>query len=178
MARLSEKYRSEIARWNWDGIKSSAKENAEPSGDGGSVGREFLGTVFSIFPSGKFYTAFALGNLDYCHSCKGEGETRKKYPCEPCAGSGMRMDSQNWLHAHKVGNALSHQEVFPCWVCHGTGHINKPCRQCGGLGSQEAYRDSVFLEALEDKARKEGGWIESGEGASCDLFFCLPVGRE
>lgn len=43
----------------------------------------FLGTVFHIMPSGKYYTPFACSNVDVCGRCKGEG-------CNYCGHLGSR----------------------------------------------------------------------------------------
>lgn len=90
--------------------------------DGNKVKSEFLGTVFYIMPSGKYYQPFACSNVDVCGRCKGDG-----------------------------------------------------CDYCGGLGSREAYEDSLMDEYLQEYANKAGAWVESGEGDPCDLFLVMAV---
>ena len=33
-------------------------------------------------------------------------------------------------------------------------------------------RDAAFMEAFEEAIDAAGGWLESGEGDPCDMFFC------
>ena len=49
----------------------------------------FLGTVFSLYPSGKYYTAWANSNVSPCPKCKGRGTFRSK-ECKHCGGMGSR----------------------------------------------------------------------------------------
>ena len=93
----------------WENIVRTAK--AEPQEDfdnpGTMKGYCFLGTVFSIMPSGKFYTPWTTN------------QTR-----------------------------------------------------------QDEIKDEAYMEALERAAEKYGGWIESGEGDPCDLFFVMSIETE
>ena len=52
---LTNKYRKEIEDWNWKEIKKSALENVIADYDGNVLGSCFIGTVFGVMPSGKFY---------------------------------------------------------------------------------------------------------------------------
>ncbi len=52
---LTKNYISEIESWNWDKILKEAKSNAVLSDDDQIEGLCWLGTVFGIYPSGKFY---------------------------------------------------------------------------------------------------------------------------
>lgn len=50
--------------WDWNAIKLAAMHNPQdPDSDGQVFGTYFLGTVFSVMPSGKFYTAWACSNV-------------------------------------------------------------------------------------------------------------------
>lgn len=40
---------------------------------------------------------------------------------------------------------------------------------------EEAERDEIFLDALESIALRHNGWIESGEGDPCDIFFVISL---
>ena len=44
--------------------------------EGNLVGRSFLGTVFALCPSGKYYMPFACSNVDECPECGGDGHAR------------------------------------------------------------------------------------------------------
>jgi len=53
-----EQYEAEIREWDWDGIKADALDEMSWHRDAGNEateGRSFLGTVFALAPSGKFY---------------------------------------------------------------------------------------------------------------------------
>jgi hypothetical protein len=111
-------------------VKAAIKDNWEQTEDveGNKVESIFLGTVFALTPSGKYYTPWANGNVDACPRCKGEGIYKGDY-----------------------------------------------CHHCNGMGSREAYEDELFQDALERAANKHDAWIESGEGAPCDLFIVRAV---
>lgn len=95
--------------FNWKDIVADCADNVESNDYGdSSVGRCFLGSVFALYPSGKYYTPFASGNVS----------------------------------------------------------------------ESETYQDELFADALETIAESFGGWIESGEGDPCDIFFCLHVDSE
>ena len=68
---LTEKYKQEIRMWKWDTIKESALENVSDY-DGQKEGTDFIGTVFGLYPSGKYYTPYANSNVDDCPRCKGK----------------------------------------------------------------------------------------------------------
>jgi len=93
--------------------------------EGDKIMSLYLGTVFNLFPSGKYYTPWACSNVELCPRCKGEG-----------------------------------------------------CNFCGNLGSREAFEDEIFREELEKQAEKYGGWITSGEGDPCDIFFEMYIEEE
>lgn len=64
--RLFERYYAEISAWDWDAIKQEAADNSNTDYDGSTFGYSYLGSVFSIMPSGKYYTFWAHGNVtDY-----------------------------------------------------------------------------------------------------------------
>lgn len=49
-------------------------EDWEDSDEGDvQVRRLYLGSVFNLTPSGKYYMPFACSNLDACHTCNGTG---------------------------------------------------------------------------------------------------------
>jgi len=62
---MENKFYQEIKSWDWDGIKADAENNPQPDGeDGNTVKCTFLGTVFALVPSGKYYTCFANSNVE------------------------------------------------------------------------------------------------------------------
>ncbi len=50
---MSRDYAKEIKAWNWEEIVAKAQE----------YGRCFLGTVMALYPSGKYYVAWACNNV-------------------------------------------------------------------------------------------------------------------
>ena len=56
---LTKEYREEIEGWDWEQVIAECKADeyaTEPEYEGDSkIGRTFLGTVFAIMPSGKYY---------------------------------------------------------------------------------------------------------------------------
>ena len=68
--RLEDKYRKEIKGWNWEGIKNDILKNSNDPDivevdeyDGTKRASTFLGTVFNIMPSGKYYMPWACSNV-------------------------------------------------------------------------------------------------------------------
>lgn len=160
-------YAQILREWDWESVVRDAHRHE---------GMFFLGTVFSVMPSGKYYMPFSCSNVELCPRCGGTGQTRKQYPCEYCAAKGSRViteDMLNWPVVREHGRTVG--DLLPCGVCRESGYVPHSCRLCGGLGSEEAYRDERYRDALEKVAEKYGGWIENGEGDPCDLFFCLPT---
>lgn len=60
---LYDQYYDDIKSWDWDGIKQDAIANEQTDDEGNLIGCEFLGTVFALCPSGKYYTPFANSNV-------------------------------------------------------------------------------------------------------------------
>lgn len=46
---------------------------------------------------------------------------------------------------------------------------------CSNVSENEAKLDELWFEALDNIAKMFDGWIESGEGDPCDLFFCINI---
>ncbi len=95
-------YSQVLQSFDWAAVKAEAEADGMYDAEADSIiGRCYLGTVFSVMPSGKYYTPFA----------------------------------------------------------------------CSNVTGAEADRDERYGIALEKAADKYGGWIESGEGDPCDMFF-------
>ena len=60
---LLKKYTAIIARWNWRRAMHCALSNIEQDDDGEPVARVFIGSVFSLYPSGKYYMPWACSNV-------------------------------------------------------------------------------------------------------------------
>lgn len=53
--KLKQRYLNEIKAWNWDKLKEEASKYKHKDFDGDTRAECFLGTVFSLMPSGKYY---------------------------------------------------------------------------------------------------------------------------
>lgn len=181
---LRARFRQEIEGWQWDAIKRTAEENAEPDNkgdEGGRIGRDFLGTVFSLFPSGKYYQPWAAGNVDSCGRCGGPGTVRND-AADPAQGQmlyGIRATLTRFLLDFHGARC---EGRWPTYLSSAVSAIDAareavrdslPCPHCEGEGSREVLEDSIFQEELESVADAHGMSIESGEGDPCDIFAIL-----
>lgn len=109
-------------------VKSALQENpyTYKNENGDSVKSVFLGTVFGIMPSGKYYMPFACSNVDSCPRCKGEGQTKSLKHCTYCDGMGNREAYEDSLmadyleyYANKQNGWIESGDGDPCdlFVC-------------------------------------------------------------
>ena len=89
--------------------------------DGNLIASLFVGTVFSLTPSGKYYMPFACSNVELCPRCKGTGQTKNGKHCAWCDGLGSREAylDQVWCETvesegDKRGICLESGEGDPC----------------------------------------------------------------
>lgn len=54
--KLKKQYSEEIESWNWESLISELNESEPFESDSGMHQEIYIGSVFSIFPSGKYYT--------------------------------------------------------------------------------------------------------------------------
>src|SRR3989304_7100945 len=65
MGYFFNKYVKEIENeYYWDKLKNEALSNCHVDEDNHIVASCLLGSVFSLYPSGKYWTCFACGNVD------------------------------------------------------------------------------------------------------------------
>ena len=138
----------------------------------------FIGTVFNLYPSGKYYMPWACSNLDKCKQCEGNGmvevkkhrRLRKKW---------LMARSQITRRANKfkiLGNVSQLQKHS--WYRYYlnlaklvTRHnLDGICSNCNGIGSREAYLDEKFSDLLEDEASAHNLFVTAGEDDPCDIF--------
>lgn len=180
-AREAE-YRAEIEGWDWDALRSEAESNAEPdeySGDDTLSGRVFLGSVFSLYPSGKYYMPFACSNLAPCETCNGRGSIFPRMPRR--IERKIRAEHARLMARFDALRAAG-REFPPRLLARSRRQYRLykracgvSCAACDGLGSREAALDARYGEILESVAEEHGFSVESGEGDPCDIFLTCAV---
>lgn len=139
----------------------------------------FLGTVFSMYPSGKYYTPFACGNLDPCEHCGGKGsldnENHQAARYEELVDNAncLRKELMDKYGAWCNGNWPEAAEKQLCELDDAAEMVASTieCPVCHGVGSEEAYQDMKYTEQLEAEAAALGAYIMCGEGDPCDIFL-------
>lgn len=189
MATRYERYVTDIRRqWDWVKLEREAEKAAREydaatlNEDGDEyVGREWLGTIFAITPSGKMYAPFATGNLAVCKRCNGRGHVVNR-----------KQNRRRWLAARRERTALTQT-----WA--GAGHLyaqwpaevqaraqlldkrmrdtdrTLPCTWCRGTGAPEAARDEDWHAALGHVAKQHGLYVEHIDDG---IFVCTTVPKE
>jgi len=105
--------------FKWEAIAADAVK-AEPveTEPGTFQVSVYLGTVFSVFPSGKFYTPFANSNVEVCEEC-----ARTDVPCDtlaPCnLESGKHCEACQDASFSKMLDAEAERAGF--WIENGEG---------------------------------------------------------
>lgn len=191
MQTLEQKYRADIASWDWDGVVKDAQSNTWENIDGGLTAGTYLGSCFALAPSGKYYTPFACSNVDTCRFCNGLGHFWVKKPQvgqavrlhgeDMACGSCTKVDGNHVeiaFYYNRIGEVTAWGKLEPGAYLATAFQYYKTCTACGGCGSIEAYRDSVFYGVLDEIAEERGGWIQGGEGDPCDIMFCMNVENE
>ena len=151
---------------DWDWARSDIESQEWYDNDSGDEERQvYLGTVFALMPSGKYYQPFACSNVELCPVCEGKA-TYGEMTCEICRGEGKRG-----IHPDDdISTFDLVQKGQKCTSCDGTGKTGIPCDYCESLGSREAHLDSLMQEKLEEEAGEHGLFITSGEGDACDIM--------
>ena len=172
---LEKRFRKEIQGWDWRGIKRECEGDLEPDPyNGGKRGGSYLGSVFRLYPSGKYYMPWACSNVDACARCGGEGRI-----VNPKADSSAHSLWNETIRAQVLAKGDWHQN--PCLRAQidAINDVvemlapNSVCPSCHGSGSVEATFDEVFGEVLEEIAESHGLTIESGEGDPTDVLAVL-----
>lgn len=163
----------------WESVQRDLEHAEWEAADGGGYERKvFIGTVFQLFPSGKYYMPWACSNLDKCEECKGTGKTRRprQRRLYKKLGSARRKLSRLTLKLELRGKPV--ELLKHSWYRY---YLNsrkrfdqlewaRTCQHCGGMGSREAHLDDQFSELLEQEADQHGLSLTSGEGDPCDIF--------
>ena len=177
-------FKKQIQQWDWATLKKEALSNVEEREDGdGLFGMTFIGTVFNLIPSGKYYTPWAASNVELCPKCGGEKQIKRRRANEVRHTELVNQQRLLRLEAIALYGAFSEGRWTP-EVIEQIESLDKEiqstaptrtCPMCGGVGSREAYLDSLFEEALNEVAEDNGMWITSGEGDLCDMFAGINV---
>lgn len=109
----------------WGANKMSSEIEIYETSEGDFVKSVYLGTVFGIFPSGKYYMPWACSNLELCPMCHGsevvKEDNGKLISCPFCGGMGSREAYEDEIfretleeEAEKHGCRVESGEGDPC----------------------------------------------------------------
>lgn len=149
--------------------------------DGELVASLFLGTVFGLTPSGKYYLPFACSNVEPCPRCNGSGEVPnpKSNPTvyavlDSAATEIHRMRLMMYVDEGMREDECDRQAASDlyCAINKAKETVKKTitCPKCDGVGSYEAYLDELWQAKADAAGERHGFWIENGEGDPCDIF--------
>ena len=113
----------DIVDWAKDRVADPLEETFENENED-IVRSILLGSVFSLYPSGKYYMPFACSNVDECPLCKWKGviETNEKIiECPFCNGVSSREAYEDEIYIKALNDAA---EAIDCYVTSGEGD---PC---------------------------------------------------
>lgn len=144
--------RREVDREDWDG-------------DRRAVG---LGSVFALYPSGKYYTPFACSNVAACPVCHGAAVVRtglKRRLVRKWSNENKRR-RRLWVRRYPGG-----VYTWPPEVRAASDRLNRKlartrgeCPRCGGCGSAEAHDDDRWREKAEEALARVGLSLVESEG--------------
>jgi len=132
----------------------------------------FLGTVFSLMPSGKYYTPWANSNVAPCPRCHGSGKVEPKVKVRTMKKWRAELERLRTLAVKRglIGARWHEGPLGKPYYQHLRKLLENTCPKCEGLGSFEALQDQQYSEKLETEADAAGYYLFSGEGDPCDLF--------
>ncbi len=169
----------------WEKIIADCRDNREPAEFNGDddTGRCYIGSVLSLYPSGKYYQPFACSNVEPCPLCNGDGSIKNPDRCDALADFAQEIRPMLSSYTMETfGPACN--GGWPSGLADVLSRIDVvraeslsvvTCPHCNGVGSREAFEDEIFSEALSAVAESHGGWIESGDGDGCDVFFGMSL---
>lgn len=150
------KIRAKLDRGSWE---------TDPEDPTCEVRRVWLGTIFGVTPSGKFYTPFACSNVaGDCKACGGSGVLT------PRTGKRARARAKRRQGDYSRGTITRGGMGTPAGNAY-ADRVRKArladfyaarlmCSACDGLGSRSAALDERFNTALEKEAAKIGTFVE------------------
>ena len=150
------------------------------------VRRVYLGSVFGLTPSGKFYMPFACSNVMGCDNCKGTGHVDPPAKRRVVKRWAKRQARTMRRYARRYGNVsglYGRDDLTPfernakAWLSaqpklfrYRSFLPGQSCRACGGNGSREAHLDELWRESVESAFESIGVQLANGDGDPCDLF--------
>ena len=162
-----QKYVRQIQGWRWEDIRSEASRE----------GYAYLGNVFNLTPSGKFYTPFANSNVWGCKRCKSTGSVSNRRASEEKYNA---LDAACTVLLHRlwetegmaVGwSAESKARMAAARAERDQYRASFLCTWCNGSGSHEAAKDEAWHEAFETVAKQFGLFVGGPDGADgCDVW--------
>ena len=156
------------ATFDWSKIERELEAGdweADAEDDTIEVSRVWLGTIFGLTPSGKFYVPFACSNVaGDCKACDGRG-TR-----EPRTGKRIRARAAARQSRFSRGTVKRGFAQSPAGSAY-SARVRKmrhdafivsdtTCDCCAGTGSASAARDERWNEALEEAASAIGAYVD------------------
>lgn len=144
--KLKEQYERELSeQFDWEALKRDCLQSAVEAlhshtldelrlfdlTDGEAIiGQVYLGTVFALTPSGKYYMPFACSNVASCPECGGDGHAR-----EMC----------KFNHEENANGCFDHNRDLLCGDCdyneerQGNTPIMQDCQYCNGQGARDLH---------------------------------------
>jgi hypothetical protein len=146
-------------------------------------GDVWLGTIFGLTPSGKFYMPWACSNVMGCKRCKGKGEVvnRKADAAVYAAADTRNAELLADLlanHGPWFEKAWPKDKADELEASRKVANDNKPtltCTWCNGHGSHEAAKDADWWDALTAVAASLDLMVGRYDGESEDgVWLCDP----
>lgn len=162
---------------NIDEVKKEL-DKAEPYEDTENQGQFlqtiYLGSIFSLTPSGKFYTTWANSNLEPCMRCKGKGNIKNKHKSIKKVDAIDRKIFQvahGWAKPYATLTKRQQQLIDKLRKIREHYDKWKTCPECYGLGSLEARLDEDWWKQLESELEPIDAWYHGSEGDGCDIMI-------
>jgi len=140
----------------------------EESGE--DVRRVWLGTVFGLTPSGKFYTPFACSNVSGdCPVCQGKGHMTPKTGNKIRKRAEARSKDFARKTLKRTGDARQrYAEAVKELRIKAFNASRDECPCCYGSGSLSATKDELWNEALEHAAESIDAYVDFHDS---DIFI-------
>ena len=137
----------------------------DPEDSENQIRRVWLGTIFGITPSGKFYTPFACSNVaGDCKVCGGLGTVA------PRTGKRVRARAKRRQSDYSRGTIGRGGMGEPAGKAYADrvraarlaafNATDLGCRACDGLGSRSAALDARWTAEMEREAAKIGTFLD------------------